>query len=156
RNRQELSTDPCESRRFRSSVRCRAPWRKRGVHRPLADARPPVVERQLDCPAGALDNRRVTISTRHVWAAYGAVAVAMFVTYSTVDPEQLYHVSGHGLAGGLSRVLVYANFPVALVAAPLAVLGALRIGTRAAHTAAGASVALCAVVVVPGVVSQAD
>src|SRR5439155_334056 len=83
--------------------------------------------------------------------AYGAVAVAMFVTYSTVDPEQLYHVSGHGFAGGLSRVLVYANFPVALVAAPLAVLGALRIGTRAAHTAAGASVALCAVVVVPGV-----
>jgi len=98
----------------------------------------------------------VTISTRHVWAAYGAVAVAMFVTYSTVDPEQLYHVSGHGFVGGLSRVLVYANFPVALVAAPLAVLGALRIGTRAAHTAAGASVALCAVVVVPGVVSQAD
>jgi hypothetical protein len=127
-------------------------WR----HRPLADARRPVVERQLDCPGGALDNRRMTISTRHIWAAYGLVAAAMLVTYSTVDPEQLYHVSGRGLTGGLSRVLVDTNFPVALVAAPLAVLAATRLGTRAARVAGGFSAALCAVVVVPGVVSQSN
>jgi hypothetical protein len=98
----------------------------------------------------------VTITTRHVWAAYGAVAAAMLVTYSRVDPSRLYHVSGHGLAGGLSRVLVFTNFPVALVAAPLAALGAGRIGTRAARAAAVVSVALCAAVVAPGVVDQAD
>jgi hypothetical protein len=87
----------------------------------------------------------MTVSTRAVWAAYGVVAGAMLVTYSRIDPQHLYNVSGHGLGGGLSRVLVYLNFPLALVAAPLAWLAAGRIAT-----------VLCAVVVVPGVVDQSD
>ena len=96
----------------------------------------------------------MAFGTRHVWAAYGAVAVAMLVTYSRIDPHRLYHVSGHGFVdGGLSRVLVYANFPVALVAALLGALAAGRIGSRAAGAAC---VALCAVVAVPGVVSQSN
>ena len=96
------------------------------------------------------------VSTRTIWAAYGAVTAAIVVTYARVDPAQLYHVSGGGLAGGLSRAVVYANFPLALVAAPLGVWAAARIATRAAAALAAVAVVLCAVVVVPGVVDQAD
>jgi hypothetical protein len=110
----------------------------------------------LDAQRAQSDNRSVIVSTRSIWAAYAFVAAAMLVTYSHVAPHELYHVSGHGLAGGLSRVLVYSNFPVALVAAPLALLAARRLGTTAAHATAVAAVVLCAVVVVPGVVDEAD
>ncbi len=96
----------------------------------------------------------MTLTTRHVWAAWGVVGVAMLVTYSRVDPKDLYHVSGSGLVdGGLSRVLVYSNFPVALVAALLGGLAARRLDRRAAGVVC---VALCAVVAVPGVVSQSN
>ena len=96
----------------------------------------------------------MTVSTRAIWAAYGAVAVAMLVTYSRIDPSRLYHVSGHGFVhGGLSRVVVYLNFPVALVAALLGGLAAARIGARLAGIVC---VLLCLVVVVPGVVSQSN
>jgi len=91
-----------------------------------------------------------------VWAAYGGVATAMVVTYARVDPSELYNVSRTGLAGGLSRALVYLNFSVALVALPLGLLAAWRIGTRAARAAGIAAAALCAVVAVPGVVDQGD
>jgi hypothetical protein len=96
------------------------------------------------------------VSTRWIWAAYAAVAAAMLVTYSRIDADDLYHVSGHGLAGGLSRVVVFSNFPVALVAAALGLLAADRIGTRGARDVAVAATALCAVVIVPGVVDQGD
>jgi hypothetical protein len=96
----------------------------------------------------------VTVSTRAIWAAWGAVAVAMLVTYSRIDPSRLYNVSGHGFVhGGLSRVVVFLNFPVALVAALLGALAAARIGARLAGIAC---VLLCLVVVVPGVVSQSN
>jgi len=98
----------------------------------------------------------MTISTRAVWAAYGAVATAMVVTYARIDPAELYHVSRTGLPGGLSRALVYLNFSVALVALPLGVLAAWRIGTRVARAAGIVAATLCAVVAVPGVVDQGD
>jgi hypothetical protein len=98
----------------------------------------------------------VSISTRAIWAAYGIVAAAMLVTYSRVDPTELYHVSGSGLRAGLSRILVYANFPVALVAAPLGVLAAGRTGGARARGLAAVAVVLCAVVAVPGVVDQGN
>jgi len=98
----------------------------------------------------------MTTSTRAVWAAYGVVTTAIVVTYARVDPAELYHVSRTGLPGGLSRALVYLNFPVALVAVPLGLLAAGRIGTRVAQIAGIAAATLCAVVVVPGVVDQGD
>jgi hypothetical protein len=98
----------------------------------------------------------MTISTRAVWAVYGAVTAAIVVTYARVEPPELYHVTGTGLAGGLSRALVYLNFPVALVALPLGLLAAGRIGTRTARVVGIAGTVLCAVVVVPGVVDQGD
>ena len=96
----------------------------------------------------------MTVSTRAVWIAFGAVAAAMLVTYSRVPAHDLYHVSGGGLVdGGLSRVLVYANFPVALAAA---LLGGLAAGRAGARLPGAVCVALCAVVAVPGVVSQSN
>ena len=50
------------------------------------------------------------------WALWAVVALAVLVTYSWVDPAELYHVSNEGLEGGLSRAAVLLNFPIALVA----------------------------------------
>lgn len=95
----------------------------------------------------------MTLATRSVWLAYGLVAVAMLVTYSRFDPQSLYNVSGQGfVGGGLSRVVVYLNFPVALAAIALGLLAARRSRRLIAGVAAAV---LCAVVAVPGIVSQA-
>ncbi len=82
-------------------------------------------------------------------------ALAMLVTYSRVDPGDLYHVSGSGLGGGLSRVLVALDWPDALLAAAAleAVWHRLPRGERPLGWLA---IALCAVVAVPGVVRQSD
>jgi hypothetical protein len=61
-------------------------------------------------------------------------------------------VSGSGLFGGGSRVLVFSNFPIALVA--IAVLALLA--DRTSTTCAIVGIALCAAVFWPGVVDQAD
>ena len=75
------------------------------------------------------------------------------ITYSRVDPNDLYHVSQDGLAGGLGRALVFLNFPTALAAIAIVILAADRTGWR---WPAIASIAFCAVIVVPGVVDQAN
>lgn len=95
----------------------------------------------------------MTLSTRWVWVAYGAVSLAMLVTYSRLSPRGLYNVSGRGFVdGGLSRVVVYLNFPVALAAIALGLLAA----RRSRRWVLGiVSAVLCAIVAVPGVVSQA-
>lgn len=88
-----------------------------------------------------------------VLVAFAVVAVEILVTYSRLPAHELYHVSGTGLEGGLSRALVFANFPVALVA--LAVLGIVyeRLRYRAVAIVAAA---LCAFVFWPGVVDEAN
>ena len=87
-----------------------------------------------------------------VWALLAGWAVIDLVTYSRIEPDDLYHVSHGGLAGGLSRALVFLNFPAALAAIAIVVLVADRAGWSWPHALA---VALCAVIVVPGVVDQA-
>jgi hypothetical protein len=91
-----------------------------------------------------------------VWAMVLLVSSAIFVTYSRVPPNELYHVSGHGLAGGASRVIVFANFSTALVAVPVLALLADLLRSRETTAAAIAGVVLCAAVVWPGVVDEAD
>jgi hypothetical protein len=88
-----------------------------------------------------------------VLAGCAVVAVEILVTYSRVPAHELYHVSGSGLTGGLSRALVFANFPSALVA--LAVLGVAyeRLRHRALVIVAAV---LCAFVFWPGVVDEAN
>jgi hypothetical protein len=88
-------------------------------------------------------------------ALWGATTLAVLVTYSRLDPAELYHTSHDGLAGGLSRSLVLLNFPVALVAIAL-VLVAVGALPRAVWWVAGAAIALCAIVAWPGVVDQDD
>jgi hypothetical protein len=92
---------------------------------------------------------------RVVWVLLAAIAGAVFVTYARLPAEELYHVSDNGLRGGLSRVVVELNFPDALVA--LAVLGVIAPALpRALRVLAAVAAALCAVVLVPGVVSQSN
>jgi hypothetical protein len=91
-----------------------------------------------------------------VWGLFAAGAFAIFITYSRLPPESLYNVSRDGIAGGASRMLVYLNYPVALIAISLAWLAAERIGTRGARWTAVVATALCAVTALPGVVDQHD
>jgi hypothetical protein len=86
-----------------------------------------------------------------VWALLGAFALAVLVTYSRLPTSELYHVSERGLAGGAGRMIVYLNFPVALVA--VGVVGAL-LERGARPLPAWVGIALCAVT--PFVVDQDD
>ena len=89
------------------------------------------------------------------WVLWAAVLAAIVVTYARLDPAELYHVSRDGLAGGLSRALVVANFPLSLVAIALSLVAVDALGRRA-WWLAGPAIALCAVTAVPGVVDQGD
>lgn len=78
-----------------------------------------------------------------------ALALATLVTYARLAPDELYHTSEGGLQGGLGRLIVRLNFPVALLAAPVALLAAdLLRPSKAALGAAGAAVVLCLVTAV--------
>src|SRR5215218_7516704 len=81
-----------------------------------------------------------------VWALHGIFLVLILVTYSRVAPEELYHVSRGGLAGGAGRVLVELNYPLALAALPILGLCAARLRRRAASALALAALPMCAAV----------
>lgn len=88
-----------------------------------------------------------------VWLLFAVVTTEILVTYSRVPARELYHVSGSGIEGGLSRALVFLNFPVALVALAILPLVYVRLGRRSYRAVAILSGILCAAVVWPGVVS---
>ena len=90
-----------------------------------------------------------------VWLLFAVAAVEVLVTYARLDPRELYHVSGNGLGGGASRLLVLLNYPLALAAIAVLVLLAGRGRGRAAWVAV-AGIVLSAAVFWPGVVEQAD
>ena len=95
------------------------------------------------------------------WGMWAVVLVVILVTYWRLAPDtrlatdDLYHVSGNGVAGGLSRVLIETNFPIAVVGV-LLVLVALDALPRRAWVVAAPAIALCAFVGWPGVVDQDD
>jgi len=92
---------------------------------------------------------------RVVWGLLAAEAVAVVVTYSRLPANELYNVTGSGLRGGLSRLVVELNFPDALIA--LAILGVLApLVSPALRWAAAAAAVLCAYAVLPGVVQQSN
>jgi hypothetical protein len=99
---------------------------------------------------------RLPLEIPAVWLLYLVDAIAMLVTYSRLPARELYHVTGTGLAGGLSRVLVFSNFSTALVAIPILALLADRTRSRATVAAAIVGAILSAAVAWPGVVDQAD
>jgi hypothetical protein len=101
--------------------------------------------------------KRSIVPAALIWAFSGIVALEIVVTYARIPPEELYHVTGSGVASGLGRALVFLNFPVALAALPLVALAAHRLRDRPALVAVAIlSAGLCAVVVWPGVVDPAD
>ena len=91
-----------------------------------------------------------------VWTLFALFSLAILETYSRHPPEALNHMSGEGLDAGASRVLVFAGFPVALVAIPLAWIAVARIRTRLSVAAGALATILCATVGFPGVIDQGD
>jgi hypothetical protein len=109
---------------------------------------------------GRGDHASAQIEGRHgdalvTWALWGLTLLAMLVTYTRLDPEQLYHVSRDGIDGGLSRVLVALNFPIALIVIALVLVAMDPLPKRAWWIGAPAIV-LCAVTALPGVVDDQD
>ena len=98
-----------------------------------------------------IERRGVRLELVAVGALFAFVAAEIFVTYARLPAHDLYHVSGTGIGGGASRALVFFNFPTALVA--IAVLGLVAGRSR---LVAVVGIALCAVVLWPGVVSQSN
>ena len=95
---------------------------------------------------GRVPGRRVVME---VWLLVAVDLLLVLVTYSRLPADELYNVSGTGLEGGLSRALVEANFPAALIA--IAVLLAVAPKPRWLAIVAGL---MCLVVAVPNVVDQ--
>jgi hypothetical protein len=87
------------------------------------------------------------------WALSALATAVVAVTYARLDPDETYHVSREGLAGGLSRALTLFNFPIALVAIGL-VLVAVAALPRSAWLVGAPAIALCATV--PLFVDQDD
>ena len=96
-----------------------------------------------------------------VLGLFGLWALFVLITYSRVPASELYNVSQTGLRGGLSRVLVFLGWPTALAAiAVLAIaLDRLLASGRNRRLAIGLALlafGLCATILVPGVVDEAD
>lgn len=90
-----------------------------------------------------------------VWALLATDVAAVLVTYSRVDPGELYSVSRDGIAGGFGRAVVQLNFPVSLLTIPLVLLAVAALPRRAWLVAAPA-LGLCTVTAFPGVVDEGD
>ena len=90
-----------------------------------------------------------------VWALWGLVLLAILVTYSRLAPQETYNVSREGIVGGLSRIVLELNFPIALAAIGITLVALSALPT-VAWWAGGPAIALCAMTAVPGVVDQHD
>jgi len=91
-----------------------------------------------------------------VWMIFVVVTAEILVTYSRLPARELYHVSGSGIEGGLSRALMFINFPVALVALAVLALVYERLPDPGYRVTAIVACALCAVMLWPGVVKESD
>lgn len=89
------------------------------------------------------------------WGLWGVLLAMIAVTYTRLDSEVLYHVTGNGLSGAMSRVVVEMNYPLSLVSIPL-ILIALDALPRGWWWVGGPALVLCAVTAWPGVVDDAD
>jgi hypothetical protein len=90
-----------------------------------------------------------------VWGMFAAVLVAIVVTYSRLAPEDLFNVTGRGFVdGGLSRAIVYVNFPIGVAAMAMLLVLADRMSVER-RIAAVAALVLWIPVFSPSVLSQA-
>lgn len=88
-----------------------------------------------------------------VWGLVAVVGLCVLLTYSLVAPDELYNVSHGELAGGAGRVLVFVNFPAALMAIAVLALVTDRLGIGWPSLL---PLGLCLVILAPGVVDQDD
>ena len=88
-----------------------------------------------------------------MWAMWGATALAVGVTYTWVDTDELYNVSRQGLAGGLGRTTVLFNYPIVFVAVATTLVATAALPRRAWLAAAPA---IACTALVPFVVDQDD
>src|SRR5262249_46747138 len=91
-----------------------------------------------------------------VWGLFSVTTAAIFATYSRLPVKELYNVSGDGRAGGAGRVLVFLNFSTALAAIPVVAVVIAVTRDRAVSILGTVAMLLCAAVVWPGVVDEAD
>ena len=56
-------------------------------------------------------NRSIPRELLVVWLLFAIRASAVFITYARLPARELYNVTGSGLVGGASRVLVFYNLP---------------------------------------------
>jgi len=109
---------------------------------------------------GVLDNNesseRFSAEAYAVWALFALAVICVIETYARLPLSDLYHVSRGGLSGGLSRALVFVNFPLALVAIALALVAYDRLGGRVSAVLTLLSILLSTLVVWPGAVDQAN
>jgi hypothetical protein len=124
---------------------------KRSEHRRL---RPFRVEPTDD--ASDRVRARFPLEIAAVWALFAVVTIEIAATYWRLPTIELYHVSRSGIAGGASRVIVFLNFPLALVAIPILILLANRLRRGAATIFATIGIALSVAIFWPGVVKQSD
>jgi hypothetical protein len=82
---------------------------------------------------------------RSVWALHAAVAGMIVWTHSRTPPRRLYRSRN----GGLSRAVVFANYPTAVAA-----IAALPLSRR--RRLAAVALPLCATAALPGVVEEGD
>lgn len=90
-----------------------------------------------------------------VWAMWALVLTIVTVTYARLDPSELYHVSGDGMTGGLSRVIVLMNFPIAIVAVAVIFITFDTLPARW-WWIGGPALAMCLLTAYPGVVDNKD
>jgi len=114
------------------------------------------VAESSDVALGRAESRSLPFEVIAVWALFAVVAVEILATYSRLPAAELYHVSSSGLSGGAGRLLVFLNFPLALVAIPIVVLLADSFPERNAKVVAAVGVVLSAAVFWPGIVKQSD
>ena len=114
------------------------------------------METSSDATVARAKQRSFPLEIASTWGLFALVTLAILVTYARIPVGELYHVSHGGIAGGLSRAVVFSNFPLALVSIPiLAILGE-RLEARTARVAAAVGIALSAAVYWPGVVKESN
>lgn len=89
-------------------------------------------------------------------ALFLAIAAVLVVTYARLPAGEVYNTDVDGVRGGFGRVLVWLNFPVALLVPGVVGIVAARARERLVDVLALAAVVLAAVVAFPGVVEQSD
>lgn len=88
------------------------------------------------------------------WALSAFIVIAGAVTYARVDPVVLHaDTTRHGVSAGLSRVVMAANMPVALIAIAVVLIALEALPLRAWWVGAPA-IAMCAFMAWPGVIDD--